>query len=326
MEKTDLEMRIKEFEETLAKDKDERIQRLLDTQHTLEKEIDSLKAALDMRGQDLLKLRSKNNELTTKLEDYNELNMKMRRYKQELEQANAVLKNKQDTERRVSEHNRLLAMRIEVKDREIQRLSLANEEAHFRLKNTNSLSFANQTLNCTNEFNTADNTVDTDDSIVERLEHSMGKHSIESFGKTKLGRASTICTAVSGGEDLVDHYLNKPLNVSTPPSSNPAVKLRSKSFRPNLVGNKFNNSLTKLNSNEQFRPVSESFDFDLSDRNVYMTRSVIMYDENMHGSGSLVHESTTDNNTICTIGNYCAKILFFSNLESEMKFDFLNDP
>jgi chromosome segregation ATPase len=139
----ELEGRVREFEETLAKDKDERIQRLLDSQRNLEKEIESLKAALDIKNLDLFDLRTKNNELTTKLENYNELNMKVRRYKQEVEQLSAILKNKHEAERRTSEHNRLLALKIEVKNKENQRLSMANEQLQFRLQSQPNLSFKN---------------------------------------------------------------------------------------------------------------------------------------------------------------------------------------
>ena len=95
----DLTGKIKEFEETLAKDKDERIQRLLDTQHNLEKEIESLKAALDIKSLDIFDLRTKNNELITKVDNYTELNIKLRRYKQEVEQLSATLSRKQEAER-----------------------------------------------------------------------------------------------------------------------------------------------------------------------------------------------------------------------------------
>ena len=98
-ENVELERRVRECEETLAKDKDERFQRLLDAQHNLEKEIESLKAAIDIKNTDLFELRARNNELTTKVDNYNELNMKLRRYRQEVEQLNAILKNKQDAER-----------------------------------------------------------------------------------------------------------------------------------------------------------------------------------------------------------------------------------
>jgi hypothetical protein len=98
-ERAELERRVVECEAALAKDKDERVQRLLDVQSNLEREVESLKAAIDIKNTDLFELRAKNNELTTKVDNYNELNMKLRRYKQEVEQLNAILKNKQESER-----------------------------------------------------------------------------------------------------------------------------------------------------------------------------------------------------------------------------------
>ncbi len=94
-----METRIKECEETLAKDSDERIQRLVDIQRNLEKEIESLKTALDIKNADLFELRTRNNELTTKLDNYNELDIKYRRYKHELENLHSILENKKEQER-----------------------------------------------------------------------------------------------------------------------------------------------------------------------------------------------------------------------------------
>lgn len=98
-ENNDLNTKIIEFEETLAKDKDERMQRLLDIQHNLEKEIESLKAALEIKNLDNFELRTKNNELETKVENYNDLNAKVRRYKTDLEQLSATLAKRQEAER-----------------------------------------------------------------------------------------------------------------------------------------------------------------------------------------------------------------------------------
>lgn len=66
-ENIDLTNRVKECEETLSKDKEERIQRLIEIQKNLEKEIESLKAALDIKNMDIFDLRTKNNELITKV-------------------------------------------------------------------------------------------------------------------------------------------------------------------------------------------------------------------------------------------------------------------
>lgn len=95
----DLDAKIKECEDALSKDKDERISRLLDIQHTLEKEIESLKAALEIKNLDLFELRTQNNKLVTQCDNYNEMNMKYRRYKQEVEELKAILQSKQEAER-----------------------------------------------------------------------------------------------------------------------------------------------------------------------------------------------------------------------------------
>lgn len=94
-----MDARIKECEEALSKDKDERISRLLDIQHTLEKEIESLKAALEIKNLDLFELRTQNNKLVTQCDNYNEMNMKFRRYRQEVEELKAILQSKQEAER-----------------------------------------------------------------------------------------------------------------------------------------------------------------------------------------------------------------------------------
>lgn len=66
-ENAELEARLAECEDALAKDKDERNQRLIEIQRNLEKEIESLKAAIDIKNIDLVQLRTKNNELMTKV-------------------------------------------------------------------------------------------------------------------------------------------------------------------------------------------------------------------------------------------------------------------
>lgn len=67
IENVELVARLRECEDALAKDKDERNQRLIEIQRNLEKEIESLKAAIDIKNIDLVQLRTKNNELVTKV-------------------------------------------------------------------------------------------------------------------------------------------------------------------------------------------------------------------------------------------------------------------
>jgi hypothetical protein len=297
-EKFEMESKIKELEETLTKDKDDRIQRLQNKNVNLEKEIESLKAALDIKNSDLSDLRTKNNQLETQMENYNELKMKLNRYKQDMENIKAVLKNKQDAERRTSEHNRLLAMRIEMKDRENQRLSMANEQLQFRLQSNPNLSVNNsQNLDTTlnNSLSLSQQNND-DENLVKKLEEEIAKQNNPESplcSKIRLTRASTICTDKNtesnpNVDELVEHYLRQPIYNSTPPCSNSTVKLRSKSHLSGKYSydssSLTNQSLNKLNTDKhQFRPVSESFDFNINndelDQNVYMTRSVIMYSD-----------------------------------------------
>lgn len=302
-ENAELDTRVREFEETLAKDKDERIQRMLDTQHNLEKEIESLKTALDIKNADLFDLRTKNNELTTKMENFNELNIKMRRYKQEIEQLNAVLKNKQEAERRTSEFNRQLAMKIEMKNRENQRLSMANEQLQFRLQsqpnlsqatslngaqaggNGNSdLSFTSLNMSpCLNNNNYEDQQYQTPSLENEKNYASMvTSTSLLQKKRHDENNDESEMDFIDGGSSL---------------DPSPAVvKLRSKSFKT-PVGTSSSSATSSRNNNNnnnrnhnfhmQFRPVSESFDFNINERDMFMTRSAVMYggdDDSLHMS------------------------------------------
>ena len=62
-----LELLIQNHKESLANDTDERVQQLLSNNQLMEKEISSLKAVLEIKHKDLLDLRTKNNELFTKV-------------------------------------------------------------------------------------------------------------------------------------------------------------------------------------------------------------------------------------------------------------------
>ncbi len=167
-EAVELESRLKECEETLAKDNDERIQRLIDTQHNLEKEIESLKTALDIKNVDLFDLRTKNNELITKLDNFDEIKIKYRRYKQEMENLQSILQSKTEHEKRAAEHNRMLANKVEVKSKENQRLSMQNEQLQFRLQSQPNLSL-NQNGN--ESFNLSDISIN-DNSFFTKVHES----------------------------------------------------------------------------------------------------------------------------------------------------------
>lgn len=256
-ENAELAARLRECEDALAKDKDERIQRLLDIQRTLEKEIESLKAAIDIKNIDLVQLRTKNNELVTKVENYNELNIKLRRSKQEIEQLNAILKNKQDAERRATEHNRVLTMKIEAKAKENQRLSMQNELLQFRLQSQPNLSGNESSLLMNSSSMAAANSNNLGDEQII-TPNKLGEHQGASSPKPKSRTKSALVTKASSATNSTDAAAANELEDELPTMSSLPVKLRSKSFKTTS-----NTTPAILHSAaEQFRPVSENFDFD----------------------------------------------------------------
>ena len=120
-----LEMRLKE--------KIIEIEKLSNCDKNLIDEINSLKIALEIKNNDLSELRNKYNSLYNKNEYYNEIDLKLKKYMHDVENLKEILKNKHQYEQNINEQNRILAMKVEKKNRENQRLSMQNEELQFRL-------------------------------------------------------------------------------------------------------------------------------------------------------------------------------------------------
>lgn len=178
-------------------------------------------------------------------------------------------------------------MKIDVKNKENQRLSMANEQLQFRLQSQPNLSLTNIDYS----FN-SQNTSNTIDQLDQQ------EHQTESDNpKLKLTRASTLTfhsynsqnsPSVSPTETQASNSLTQSsLSSMTHELSSSTVKLRSKSFKthPSRSSDANKKLFSSYHQNvthraEQFRPVSESFDFNSNDRDAFMTRSVIMYDSN----------------------------------------------
>lgn len=152
-------------------------------------------------------------------------------------------------------------MKIEKKDKENQRLSMQNEELQFRLQSQPNL----------NQLN--------NDTLNSESDQSTDK-SYENLAKIKLTRSSTIgyhpnCKSMDSDRDIVQSSLTSIHHDNQ--VTNSAVKLRSKSFKAN---SNRNNKMFSSYHPAQFRPVSENFDFSINERDIYMTRSVVMYESN----------------------------------------------
>lgn len=151
----------------------------------------------------------------------------------------------------------MLSLRIEKKDKENQRLSMQNEELQFRLQSQPNLSQLN------NDNSESDQSTDK---------------SYENIANIKLTRSSTISyhpnnNTIETERDIIQSSLTSIQYENQ--MNNSGVKLRSKSFKAN---SNRNNKMYSSYHSAQFRPVSENFDFSINERDVYMTRSAVMYD------------------------------------------------
>ena len=166
-------------------------------------------------------------------------------------------------------------MKIEVKNRENQRLSMQNEQLQFRLQSQPNLSYLNQD----GSFNSPslnDNSQNFSKNH-EKSNLSMASHS-------RLKRASTITESSSGngvvGEVVDESYAVGDTSLDAT-STTPVVKLRSKSFKTNSKANQQQYSIKKHNHLDQIRPVSEFYDANTNERDMFMTRSAIMYEDSV---------------------------------------------
>lgn len=166
-------------------------------------------------------------------------------------------------------------MKVEIKNKENQRLSMQNEQLQFRLQSQPNLSLTNNNesfdlSNISMNDNSFFNKVHENDNMSAYYDHcasiSSAKRSM-TMKETKISNYSEVQTAV--------------------------VKLRSKSFKaPLMAKHSYDSSLASEkkysmsfhDNNRQFRPVSENFDFDLRDHefntDYEMTRSDILYEDN----------------------------------------------
>lgn len=98
-ELNELREKLKVCEEELACNRDERIARLEESKRTLEREIESLKTAIDIKNKDISELRTRNNELYTKCEHFDEIQLRCEQYKCQIEQLNEAIQRRREEER-----------------------------------------------------------------------------------------------------------------------------------------------------------------------------------------------------------------------------------
>lgn len=190
-----------------------------------------------------------------------------------------------------------MAKKIEIKNRENQRLSMQNEQLQFRLQShpnlsistTADLSFTSMNIS----MNQSDKTVNDDSLNNNDSSEFLKTYESSPISKRHNDKSDNRCTTLPHNSTTIS-----------------TVKLRSKSFKIPLVSSQSTDSTSTkdyfdcfpyANNNQQFRPVSEAFEYNINtgnERDLYMTRSVIMY----NNSSSSSNDSSTkcnNNNIMC---------------------------
>lgn len=272
----ELEKKVTEYEETLNKNKEERLQESLDRQVLLEKEIESLKAAIEIKNIDLFDLRCKNNDLTTKNDELTKLIPELQRQKCRIENLEEMYMNKSDEAKRLAEQYEILKSTIDESRRENKRISMRMEELQFKLKSTAT------TKSC--KLNYEDSINDNEANSVFDDETTPSQSSESNSSEVRLRSKSFYNNQIS-------YYINHCNSCTCPTVSTKNIHANNQHQRRSY-------------NPQQFRPVSESFDFNLTDNQVALSRSMC-YDmpltksvpslENTSLNDTFTHDKTTIN-------------------------------
>lgn len=185
-------------------------------------------------------------------------------------------------------------MKVEAKSKENQRLSMQNEQLQFRLQSHPNLSGNDSILLNNNNNSSSNNYESTTSGTPGRLDGAP----LCSSSLTKARTKSTLDSSAHSSGDTATCSL--------------PVKLRSKSFKTTSTTKTASSTASSKENGgsllaEQFRPVSENFDYDVDDQpaaasshgrdhvsdrdDFLMTRSVIVYDSSSASSASNPGES-----------------------------------
>jgi len=124
-------------QETLARSKGKSSAQLQAAHRKLEEvqaEVESLKAVLEMRSDELKRLRCENARLEERLEETDRAAIELKKASALVEDLKAQIATKNNLERKLSAENRKLSCVVEREVTEKKRLSLENEELHWRIR------------------------------------------------------------------------------------------------------------------------------------------------------------------------------------------------
>jgi len=165
---------------------------------------------------------------------------------------------------------------------------MANEQLQFRLQSHPNLS-SNQDsiLNSSSYASFSDENKDSSDTTKSQYQYQQKQQQQQQ--QPRHARAYTMHpSSVTSSED------SEEISVVSPQP--PPVKLRSKSFKNQNTSIKTSENNSSMNKSlyntlsyqkNQFRPVSDTFNFNLNDQNINMTKSFnVMYDKHNNSSSS----------------------------------------
>ncbi|XP_078682754.1 uncharacterized protein LOC144917066 isoform X10 [Branchiostoma floridae x Branchiostoma belcheri] len=128
------------FEEALNKDTDMRVQAAITPYKHLPAEVDSLKAVLDIKSQEVHDLRKRNMELDKQVSEIPDLKDKIKMLERKTEDMEAMLSIKSEFQRQMSTEHAQLRQQYEQQEYASKRLSMENEELQWKLRNSGSSS------------------------------------------------------------------------------------------------------------------------------------------------------------------------------------------
>ncbi|KAL8587603.1 hypothetical protein ACOMHN_045292 [Nucella lapillus] len=129
----DLRIRAKSSEDALQRDADVKVQMALTPYMHLPKEIESLKTVIDMRTEDIQKLKRQNMDLVKQLQELPIAQEKVVSLKQKVENLQAIINIKTDHEKQLHEKCQVLMRKYDRESRANKRLSMDYEQVVWRM-------------------------------------------------------------------------------------------------------------------------------------------------------------------------------------------------
>ncbi|XP_012943332.1 uncharacterized protein LOC101859887 [Aplysia californica] len=129
----DLRHRARSSEEALQRDADVKVQMALAPFLSLPKEIESLKTVVEMRNEEISKLRSRNMDLEKQLEEIPIARDKIISLQQKVENLEAIINIKTDHEKQLHEKCQILMRKYDKESRANKRLSMDYEQVMWRM-------------------------------------------------------------------------------------------------------------------------------------------------------------------------------------------------